>query len=109
MGARDLGPARAPSEAGCAGPGGHSPGSTRHPSLPRLIEEPLPFLGLLARSQGLALALDAGLLVVLTLPELGHEPGLFALLLEALERVLEALVGLDDYLGHPEFTPLAFT
>src|SRR5262249_7521639 len=45
-----------------------------------LIGEPLAPLGLLASRQRLALPLDAGLLVVLTLLELGQEPGLLTLL-----------------------------
>src|SRR5262245_39838577 len=65
-----------------------------------LIGEPLAPLGLLASGQRFALALHAGLLVVLTLLEFGQEPGLLTLLLEALERALEGLVGLDDDFGH---------
>ena len=77
-----------------------------HQAMTRLIGHPFTPLGLLASGQGFALATNARLFVVLALLELREEPGLLALLLEALERVLEALVGLDDYLGHPEFTPL---
>src|SRR6185436_15087177 len=47
-----------------------------------------------------ALAANAGLLVVLALLELRQEPGLLTLLLEALERAFEGLVGLYDDLGH---------
>src|ERR1700694_3932910 len=65
-----------------------------------LIGEPLAPLGLLASRQRFALALHAGLLVVLTLLEFGQEPGLLTLLLEALERALEGFVGLDDDFGH---------
>src|SRR5438445_3646819 len=68
--------------------------------LPGLIGRPLPALGLLASRQGLALAPHTGLLVVLPLLELGQEPRLLTLLLEALQYALEGLVGLDDDLDH---------
>src|SRR5207302_1194853 len=68
--------------------------------LPLLIGHPLPPLGLLARGEGLPLAPNAGLLVMLALLELRQEPRLLALLLEALERAFEGLVGLNDDLGH---------
>src|SRR5207247_10376383 len=65
-----------------------------------LIGHPLPPLGLLASGEGLPLAPNAGLFVVLALLELREEPGLLALLLEALQRAFEGLIGLDDHLGH---------
>src|SRR5215813_8774665 len=68
--------------------------------LPLLIGHPLPPLRFLARGEGLPLAPNAGLLVVLSLLELRQEPGLLALLLEALQCALEGLIGLDDHLGH---------
>jgi len=68
--------------------------------LPRLIGHPLPPLRLLACGEGLALAPNAGLFVMLALFEFGEEPGLLALLLEALQRAFERFIGLDDYLGH---------
>ena len=51
--------------------------------------------GPLARRDGLALAPDARLVVVLAPTQLVHDPGLFALLLEAFEGDLEDLVVLD--------------
>src|SRR5437762_308631 len=79
--------------------------------LPRLIGHPLAALGLLACRERLALAANAGLLVVLALFELRQQPGLLALLLEALECAFEGLVGLYDDLGHlvvppPDLTPV---
>src|SRR5215813_5790492 len=68
--------------------------------LPLLIGHPLPPLRFLTRGEGLPLAPNAGLLVVLSLLELGQEPGLLALLLEALQRAFEGLIGLNDDLGH---------
>src|SRR5207237_631873 len=76
---------------------------------PVLIREPLAPLGFLPRRQRLPLAPDARLFVVLALLELGEEPGLLALLLEALERHLEGLVGLDDDLRHAVPPPAART
>src|SRR2546422_882107 len=70
------------------------------PGVLRLIGHPFSTLGFLAGGEGLPLAPDAGLLVVLSLLELRQEPGLLALLLEPLERALEGLVGLYDDLGH---------
>src|SRR6516164_9337270 len=52
----------------------------------QLLQRPL------ARCQGLLLAANARLLVVLALAELVHQAGLLALLLEALQRALEGLV-----------------
>src|SRR5438876_8773282 len=57
--------------------------------LPPLIGHPLAPLRLLARCQRLPLPPHAGLLVMLALLELGQEPGLLALLLEALESAFE--------------------
>src|SRR5690606_34300832 len=64
------------------------------PRLAELLERPL--LG----GERLLLPLDGGLLVVLALPDLGEDPGLFALLLEALQGVLEALTLSDAYARH---------
>src|SRR5262245_54607780 len=76
--------------------------------LPGLIVQPLAALGLLACGKRFALPPNARLLVVLTLLELRQEPGLLTLLLEALQRALEGLVGLHDDLGHstPPLLPL---
>src|SRR5207245_10899574 len=71
-----------------------------HQEMSRLIGHPFAPLGLLAGGEGFALAPNAGLFVVLTLFEFGEEPGLFALLLEALEGAFERFVGLHDDLGH---------
>src|SRR5262249_23952351 len=68
--------------------------------LPLLIGHPLPPLRFLACGEGLPLAPNAGLLVMLALLELRQEPGLLTLLFEALQRALEGLVGLNDDLGH---------
>src|SRR5207245_9679246 len=48
---------------------------------------------------------DVRRFVVLALLELGEEPGLLALLLEALEGARDGLVGLDDDLGHADPSP----
>ena len=70
-----------------------------------LVRVALPSLGLLASRQRLALPPDARLLVMLALFQLGEEPRLLALLLEALERALEGLVRLHDDLRHVRVPP----
>src|SRR5262249_50497281 len=72
---------------------------------PGLVRVTLPPLGLLASCQRLALPSNTRLLVVLALLQLGEEPRLLALLLEALERALEGLVGLHDDLRHVRVPP----
>src|SRR5687768_10066334 len=74
--------------------------ASREPWTCVLVLHAFAALRLFPRRQRLALASHARLLVVLTLLELGQEPGLLALFLEALEGALEGLVGLDDDLGH---------
>src|SRR5438477_11290800 len=80
------------------------PDWTEVPAVPSgvllLIGHPLPPLRLLARGEGLPLAPNAGLLVMLALLELRQEPGLLALFLEPLQRAFEGFIGLDDDLGH---------
>ena len=55
---------------------------------------------LLAGLDGLALALDRGLLIVLPLPELRQDSGLLHLPLETAERVLKALLFAHVHNGH---------
>src|SRR2546426_3201334 len=71
-----------------------------HPGVLRLIGHPFAPLSLFTGGEGLSLPSNAWLFVVLALFELGQEPSLLALFLEALERAFEGLVGLDDDLGH---------
>jgi hypothetical protein len=59
----------------------------------RLIGYPFAPLSLFAGGEGLSLPSNARLFVVLALFELGQEPSLLALFLEALERALKGLVG----------------
>ena len=57
------------------------------------------------RGVDLALASFAGLLVMAVLAEVRQDPGLFALLLEALEGALEALIIVNNYFRHSVLTP----
>src|SRR3990172_5479668 len=50
---------------------------------------------------GFALAPFARLFVVSVLSQVGKDPRLLALLLEALQRPLEGLIAVDDHLRHP--------
>src|SRR6266702_5268170 len=56
--------------------------------------------GALLGGEGLLLALDARLLVVLALADLREDAGLLALLLETLHGVLEGFAILDSHSGH---------
>src|SRR5512144_1545613 len=63
-------------------------------ALPHLLHRAL------LRGEGLLLALDGRLLVVLALADLREDPRLLALLLEALHRILEGLAILHAHAGH---------
>src|SRR5512138_2607563 len=66
----------------------------------RLVALPHLLHRALLRGEGLLLALDGRLLVVLALADLGEDPRLLALLLEALHRILEGLAILHAHAGH---------
>jgi hypothetical protein len=65
----------------------------------------LGFESLLLGGEQLALALHAGLFVVLTLADFREDPRLFALLFESAQSILEGLILTDLDAGH---TPLPF-
>src|SRR3990170_2663781 len=72
----------------------HGTASGSSETLAHLLE------GALLGGEGLLLALHARLLVVLALADLREDARLFALLLEALHRVLEGLAILDSHTRH---------
>src|SRR5207253_8313540 len=73
------------------------PGWTEVPAVPSgvllLIGHPLPPLRLLARGEGLPLAPNAGLLVMLALLDLRQAPGLLALSLQLIQPALQRFIG----------------
>src|SRR5262249_14966209 len=100
-----LGRTKTPGEREHAGPVEFSVGSGQkplHPPAALLCELPQH---LLPGGDGLPLLLGRGLLVVLTLLQLGEDAGLLALPLETAERVLEGLVLLHMDQRHVRITP----